>query len=127
MPLPPRSGHAMTAPTRATYAARMPERELQQLVGDLCRLLGLPHFHVTNSKGMTAGWPDSVIVGTKVIFRELKAEDGQLSPNQHAIGAKLTAAGADWAVWRPRDWLSGGIETELRLLRGQPMLPLAMG
>ena len=71
------------------YAGRMPERELQQLVGDLCRLLGLPHFHVRHSRGMTAGWPDSVIVGTRVIYRELKAEHGQLSPDQRAIGDKL--------------------------------------
>ena len=116
----------MTAATRATYAARMPERELQQLVGDLCQLLGLPHFHVRHSRGMTAGWPDSVIIGTRVIYRELKAEHGQLSPDQRAIGDKLKAAGADWKVWRPRDWLSGEIEKELRLLKGQPYLPLAM-
>lgn len=75
---------------------------------------------------MTVGWPDSVIIGTRVIYRELKAEHGQLSPDQRAIGGKLKAAGADWAVWRPRDWLSGGIETELRLLKGQPQLPLEM-
>ena len=108
------------------YAGRMPERELQQLVTDLCRLLGLPHFHVRHSRGMTAGWPDSVIIGTRVIYRELKAEHGQLSPDQRAIGDKLRAAGADWKVWRPRDWLSGDIERELRLLKGQPCLPLAM-
>jgi hypothetical protein len=111
---------------RTSYAARMPERELQQLVADLCRLLGLPHFHVRHSRGMTAGWPDSVIIGTHVIYRELKAEHGQLSPEQRAIGDQLKAAGADWKVWRPRDWLNGTIERELRLLKGQPMLPLAM-
>jgi hypothetical protein len=76
----------MTTATRATYAARMPERELQQLVTDLCRLLGLPHFHVRHSTGMTAGWPDSVIIGTKVIYRELKSEHGQLSPEQRHRG-----------------------------------------
>ena len=108
------------------YASRMAEKELQQLVTDLCRLLGLPHFHVRHSRGMTAGWPDSVIIGTRVIYRELKAERGQLSPEQRAIGDMLKAAGADWRVWRPRDWLSGDIETELRLLKGQPRLPLAM-
>jgi hypothetical protein len=70
----------MTAATRVTYAARMPERELQQLVGDLCKLLGLPHFHVRHSRGMTAGWPDSVIIGTRVIYRELKAEHASSHP-----------------------------------------------
>ena len=114
----------MTA-VRASYASRMPECQLQQLVTDLCRLLALPHFHVRHSTGMTAGWPDSVIIGTRVIYRELKAEHGQLTPDQRAIGDKLKAAGADWKVWRPSDWLSGGIEMELRLLKGQPQLPLA--
>jgi hypothetical protein len=102
----------------------MPEKELQQLVADLCRVLQLPHFHVQHSRGMTAGWPDSVIVGAKVIYRELKSESGRLSPEQRATGDALKAAGADWRVWRPSDWLSGAIELELRLLKGQPCLPL---
>ena len=110
----------MATSARRSYAARMPERELQQLVTDLC----LPHFHVRHSKGMTAGWPDSVIIGTHVIYRELKSEHGQLTPEQRAIGDRLKAAGADWRVWRPSDWLNGTIERELRLLKGQPPLPL---
>jgi hypothetical protein len=63
---------------------------------------------------------------TRVIYRELKAEHGQLTPDQRTIGGRLQAAGADFAVWRPRDWLNGTIETELRLLKGQPCLPLAI-
>jgi hypothetical protein len=106
------------------YAARMPERELQQLVADLCRVLGLPHFHVQHSRGMAPGFPDSVIIGTKVIYRELKAERGTLAPEQRAVADALKAAGADWRVWRPSNWLNGDIELELRLLKGQPCLPL---
>jgi hypothetical protein len=119
-------GRYPSVANRARYAARMPERELQQLVADLCRLLGLPHFHPLSSRGMAAGWPDSVIVGSKIIYRELKSEHGKLSPEQRAIGDRLKAAGADWKVWRPSDWLNGGIETELRLLKGQPCLPLPL-
>jgi hypothetical protein len=104
----------------------MPERELQQVVAELCKVLGLRHFHVQHSRGMAAGWPDSTIIGARVIFRELKSQTGQLSPEQREVGAALKAAGADWAVWRPRDWLTGDIETELRLLVGQPHLPLAL-
>jgi hypothetical protein len=96
------------------YAARMPERELQQLVAGLCQVFGLPHFHPLNSRGMRAGWPDSVIIGTRVIYRELKSQTGKLSAEQRAVGDKLLAAGADWAIWRPGDWLRGGIERELR-------------
>jgi hypothetical protein len=109
------------------YAARMPERELQGLVADLCRILQLPHFHALSSRGMTAGWPDSVIIGQRILFRELKSEYGRLSPEQRIVGDQLKAAGADWATWRPSHWLSGAIERELRLIKGQPRLPLDLG
>ena len=107
-----------------TNAHRMPEAELQRLVAEMCAWLDLPHFHVLNSKGMRAGWPDCTIIGTRVIFRELKSEFGRLTPEQTEIGYRLKTAGADWAVWRARDWLNGSIEKELRLLKGQPKLPL---
>lgn len=117
----------MTQPRRQpqpSMAARMPEQQLQQLVSDLCGWLGLLHFHVYYAKHMRAGWPDSVIVGRRVIYRELKSEYGKLSADQCIVGERLKAAGADWGVWKPSDWLSGQIETELRLLVGQPELPL---
>jgi len=113
----------MTAMAVLSYAARMPERELQQLVSDLCGYLGLLHFHVHYAKHMRAGWPDSVIIGERVIYRELKSEHGKVSPDQRMVGDRLTAAGADWRIWRPSDWISGAIERELKLLRGQPQLP----
>ena len=105
-------------------AARMPERHLQQLVSDLCGWLGLYHYHPCISVGSARGWPDSTIVGERVIYRELKSEHGRLRPEQAALGERLSAAGQDWAIWRPSHWLSGQIETELRLLKGQPQLPL---
>lgn len=104
----------------------MPEKELQQLVADLCKWLGLIHVHVWYSKHTTPGWPDSTIIGARVLFRELKSEFGRLTPDQRAMGDALKAAGEDFGVWRPSDWLSGAIETELRLLKGQPQLPLSM-
>jgi hypothetical protein len=102
----------------------MPERELQQLVSDLCKWLGLFHYHPRVSTGSARGWPDSTIIGERVIYRELKTATGRLSPEQRDVGDRLRAAGQDWAIWRPGQWLSGEIETELRLLKGQPMLPL---
>lgn len=102
----------------------MPERELQQLVSDFCGWLGLLHVHVYYAKHMTPGWPDSTIVGERIIYRELKTQTGRLSAEQRDVRDRLKAAGGDWAIWRPRDWLDGTIERELRLLKGQPMLPL---
>jgi hypothetical protein len=92
---------------------------MQQLVSDLCGYLRLLHLHVYYTKHMRAGWPDSTIIGTgKVIFRELKSEYGRLTPEQRLVGERLKSAGQDWRIWRPGDWLSGAIETELRLLKG---------
>jgi hypothetical protein len=105
----------------------MTERQLQQAVTDLCGWLQLDAFHVRNSRGMAPGWPDLVIIGTHVLYRELKTEAGVLSPEQRRIGSRLTRAGADWAVWRPRDLRSGVIERQLRQLVPPPMLPFATG
>lgn len=113
-----------TRPPQPSMAARMPEKELQQLVSDLCGWLGLFHYHPRISTGSARGWPDSTIIGQRVIYRELKTQIGRLTPEQRVVGERLKAAGADWGIWRPSDWLSGAIETELRLLKGQPQLPL---
>lgn len=94
-------------------AAAMPERELQQAVARLCADLGLFHFHVLHAKGCAPGWPDSVIVGRRIIYRELKSQHGSLTAEQRQVGNRLISAGQSWAVWRPSDLLDGTIEKEL--------------
>jgi hypothetical protein len=59
------------------------------------------------------GWPDWTIIGTRVLWRELKTGDGQLTTEQRRVGWLLIAAGAEWAIWRPEDLTSGRIEREL--------------
>ena len=57
--------------------------------------------------GDGAGFPDLVLVHPdkrQVLYRELKSERGRLTFEQHEWGRVLTAAGADYAVWRPADW-----------------------
>lgn len=58
-----------------------------------------------------AGFPDLVLARRgRVVFAELKAEDGSLEPEQRTWIAALETAGAKSAgalevvVWRPRDW-----------------------
>jgi hypothetical protein len=103
--------------TRDSRAAAMPEdRGPDSLDAHVRRLmadLGLWAYHVRNSKGSEPGWPDWVIIGTRIIYRELKAEHGTLSPEQRAVGARITRAGGNWKVWRPSDLLSGQIAREL--------------
>lgn len=100
----------MTAPIK------MSEAQFQSSVIEVAHLGGwlIAHFRAAKtSKGWRtpvgadgAGWPDLVLVHPKrqaVLFRELKTDDGRLRPEQEAWRDVLTAAGADWACWRPGD------------------------
>ena len=105
----------MTA--RLAIAANMPEdrgpdsleAHLRKLLGDL----GLFGYHPHASQRSAPGWPDWVIVGNRIIYRELKTEHGSLSAAQRDVGERITRAGGDWAVWRPRDLISGKIARQL--------------
>jgi len=99
------------------------ERDFQRSVTQLCDWLHLDWWHPLNSRGMRPGWPDLVIVGNGVIYRELKTESGVISAEQQRVGNRLTQAGANWAIWRPRDLRNGVIETQLRQLTPPPTLP----
>jgi hypothetical protein len=78
--------------------------------------LGLWGFHPLRSKGSEPGWPDWTVIGNRVLFRELKTQRGRVTPEQRKVGAMLTAAGEDWAVWRPMQRLTGEIVAELRAI-----------
>ncbi len=104
-------------------AARMGElgkEGLQAKVGELCDQLGLYHYHVPDSRRVSRkGFPDSFIMNTRTgahIWRELKAESGQLTSEQKAFGYAMIAGGGDWAMWKPHDLYDGSINSELRTL-----------
>jgi|HubBroStandDraft_6_1064221.scaffolds.fasta_scaffold28613_4 hypothetical protein len=80
--------------------------------------LGLWGHHQQNSIGSRRGWPDWVIFGTAILFRELKSERGTLKPDQEMVRDKILAAGGDWALWRPSDLLSRRIHRELTAISG---------
>jgi hypothetical protein len=99
----------------------MTEAELQALVTEACQHFGLHHYHAHDSRRSTPGFPDSVIVGARVLYRELKTDTGKLTPAQRAWGSRLEAAGQDWQVWRPAEWSSGLILRQLGALKlGEP-------
>jgi hypothetical protein len=95
----------------------MTEAELQRLVAEVCAHLGLLHYHPYDSRRSEPGYPDSTIVGTRILYRELKSRDGVLKPEQRRWGSRIAAAGGDWSVWRPVDWRSGVIENQLLEIR----------
>ena len=94
----------------------MTEREFQGAVMDAAKWLGWRCFHprtVQTSEGThltaftgDAGFPDLVLVHKYrgVIFAELKADRGRLSEQQREWRDQLITAGAEYYVWRPKDW-----------------------
>lgn len=85
----------------------MRERDLQQAVIDLARLLGWLAYHPYDSRRSEPGFPDLVLVHPakgRVLYRELKSERGRLSPAQRKWISALNQAGADADVWYPRHW-----------------------
>lgn len=109
----------------------MSEDDLKRAVIDMAYLFGcvVAHFRPARMKGPDGqdrwvtpveadgkGWPDLVIVGTRVLFRELKSATGPATPEQKAWIARLELAGLDVGVWRPKDLTSGLIERELRAI-----------
>lgn len=94
------------------------EHDFQIAVLDLAKHCGwrTAHFRASMNRrgrwqtavaGDGAGFPDLVLVHAdrhQVLYRELKSAKGRSTFEQIEWGRTLTAAGADWAVWRPSDW-----------------------
>lgn len=97
----------------------MSEAAFQKRVTDYCTLLGLTWFHSGDSRRDSgAGFPDLVIAGKRVVYAELKRENGRVAPEQRAWLMKLRDAGAEVHVWRPSQWPL--IAARLRVLAGRP-------
>lgn len=94
-------------------------------VRKLMKDFGLDGIHIRNPVGSRKGFPDWEIWGTSILYRELKTERGQLTPEQRHVGSLIRRAGGNWAVWRPRDLLSGVIAAQLQAIADEPELPFA--
>jgi len=105
-------------PTTASrpLAAAMSEAQLLAAVRQACHTLGLLCYHTYDSRRSEPGFPDLVIVGSRMIIRELKTESGRLRPEQRTWLDALSRAGQDADIWRPGDLYSGRIVRELASL-----------
>lgn len=93
----------------------MTEQEFQLQVTDLAELFGWSWVHfrpAQTAKGwrtpvsgpLGKGWVDLVLVrGRRIIFAELKADKGRISPDQEAVLNTLGSTGAETHTWRPAD------------------------
>lgn len=59
---------------------------------------------VTPVQGDGKGFPDLVLVSSRVIYAELKVGANSLSADQITWEYRLKIAGAEHHVWRPEDW-----------------------
>lgn len=99
-------------PKRQPAAPALPpqtERSFQEQVLELAKTLGYRVHWTHDSRHSPAGWPDLVLCRARgphprVVFAELKAEDGIVSDAQTAWLDDLRACGLDARIWRPSDW-----------------------
>jgi hypothetical protein len=80
------------------------EAELLESVRTLCRWYGLSCYHTHDSRRSESGFPDLVIVGKRVLWRELKSQTGIATSPQLKWLLDLRLAGEDAKIWRPEDW-----------------------
>ena len=86
---------------------RLSEKDFSQTVYDLARMLGwlVVRFPTWQRTGTTPGFPDVVAVRRgRVLFAELKAEEGKLSPAQRKGLWALAEAGAETYLFKPSSW-----------------------
>jgi hypothetical protein len=92
------------------------EKDFQQTVVEMAEALGWMVYHTYESRRSNPGFPDLVLTkGGRLIFAELKAQKGRVSPEQMQwLGAlKLCPDGIGVFLWRPSDM--DEIEAILRL------------
>lgn len=71
-------------------------------------------YYQTPVQADGAGFPDLVLVRDRVLWVELKSEEGRLSVEQQDWMFALGAADQERHIWRPVHWRDGTIEEVLR-------------
>ncbi len=94
---------------------KMTHDELIAEIGTVCKDLNLTMQYWPDSRrAWSRGWPDLVIVGRALLFREVKTQDDDVDQAQWWWGGLLARAAQDWAVWRPGDLASGRVQEQLQ-------------
>jgi hypothetical protein len=108
---------------------KMTHDELVGEIATICKELGLTiQYWPDSRRAWSRGWPDLVIVGRALLFREVKTQEDGLDTEQWQWADRLARAGQDWGVWRPSHLARGNVRTELEKIsdgRGlRALLPL---
>lgn len=98
---------------RNAIAETMLEKDLLSQVVKLAKTYQWRYYHTYNSRKSVAGFPDITLVRHgRLIFAELKRQDGRFRPGQREWLDDLMPV-AEVHVWRPMDLLDGSIEKVL--------------
>lgn len=87
-------------------------RDLDRKLMDMCAARGLLAVHHPDSRQAAptgVGFVDWVIVGRRIIFREIKGSNDLLTLQQRRAARAIIQAGGDWACWRPGDFFPHGV------------------
>jgi|SRR6185437_4176789 len=79
------------------------EKAFQQWLTDVAESFGWKWYHVHDSRRSKAGFPDLVLWRERVLFVEVKMDNGVVTAAQANMLDELRAAGAEAYLWRPVD------------------------
>lgn len=82
------------------------EADLREQIRTLCNVYGWLMYFTHNSRRSPAGFPDLVLAHPekgRVIYAELKSDNGRVTPEQVSWLDALSACGQETYVWRPDD------------------------
>jgi len=98
-------------PAQEALAKAMSEDELQGTVRDMGKLRRWYAYHTYNSRKSEPGFPDLVMVRDgRLLFLELKRQNGKVSPAQADVLRKLQQVPcAEVHIVRPSDLLCGAV------------------
>lgn len=83
----------------------MSEESFQGAVIEYATIMGWLVYHTRDSRRSAPGFPDLTLVrGSRLVFAELKAENGRIRPEQQVWLQALEDAGQEVHIWRPSQW-----------------------
>ena len=103
------------------------EKQLERAIVEMARFYHWMVFHARpaqTQKGWRTpvaydgkGFPDLTLVGARVVFAEIKAKGGKLSPDQIRWREQIQKAGGEWYLWTPTEWEAGEVQSIASALR----------
>jgi hypothetical protein len=91
------------------------EAQFQKEVTDMCDERNILWHHCDAAYRCSGhnGLPDLLLIGSSLLYVELKSSWGHLTGDQNMYKWAIIKAGGSHAVWKPRDLFNGVVEAAL--------------